>query len=586
VGICFLLMFWMTEAHRRRALGRRNATFVWGLYGVMALAALWSHLLAAIVLFLMGLWWLAEIAAAARRDGLARAARSPLAIGGALAQGLAALLFLPWLVEMHNQVANLAGPRREWMTPPTVLNFLKVFALWQPWGGYVDSWARGGALPWILLWGCLAPGGAMAWLAWRRASACRRRAWPAGREEAAWRLARAGIALGVANVAVLWSLDRFGVQHVFHGPRYAIFSGVAWAAGLAGVAVSAQARLRGARAAFGHLAVWLLIAAWVAPSLAGMSMETRLERDGVYNLPQALEIGRGLLPPPGKPLYVLPSCLIPYYRRTLARWDVRPAEAMTEIPDGADGACFLRLSFWDAVDRACDMTIAFKLAHGALGRRTQDETFPKDWEPSHRVSLFRVDGFRAQAARELAALGFRPRPVESPPGALEVVSPERWRPIDGWHSLALNDDLIPFRWTGAPRVKIHLSRPLGPGAATIVLLGYRLPYPQPVQDLTIGIEGEPSSAILSLSKGWFDCRARLVLTRRHERPVLVLGHPVFQSGQARPAGEAPFEMGFLLRMAAVVKSSPDDIASAGPGGTGLLGASASGATIRQRVLAK
>jgi hypothetical protein len=563
--ICFLLMFGMSEAARRETAKRRHAVVGWTLYGVAASVALWSHLLAGVVVFVLGLWWAIEVAALARREGAGRAWRSSLAIGGLAAQGVVALGFAPWLAEYRNQVGNLIGARRDWMTPPTLVNYLKVFALWYPWGGHegMEGLPPAAFWSWASAIGCvtvLAPAGGVLW-AWR--------CWRRGRGDAAQsegaatgaarRLAMAGCGVAMANVAIQWVVDRLGIQFIFHGPRYPIFTNAMWGAGLAGLAIWAAAL--GARRVGGVLA-WALLAPWVAVNWTGMAIDSLRERQS--NIVKAVASPELRMPPPGAALFVLPGELTPYFKRALSSWKVMPIEDLARVPDGASGIHFFLITSIPTFDLEQEAALTAFIGSGKLGHA---EIFrPAD---NHNYLSARVDGFRAAGARELAEAGYRARAVPAPPGTLELSAPSQWRQRDGWNATEIDGGLNPYRWTIAPTAKIRLARPIGPGRVIVRLQG-ALPTlrDKPTPALKIAIEGEPGSAFIeSPGGGAFDCAVELTPARRHPSPTIDFDYPTFRPSDMNMAtGDDRRARGFALHMAAIVAAPEGGDASGAPNG--------------------
>jgi hypothetical protein len=414
--ICFLLMFYLVEAARAGRLSARRATLGWTLYGVAAEIALWSHLLVSFVLLLLGLWWMAEAWGMARRVGSRRAALSPLVIGGALTQALVVVGFAPWLLELGEQVKGLQGPRREWMTPPTAINFLKVFVFWHPWGGMGDNLVN-----WVALWerpservarailGMLtmalpATAAIARWLRRRRvldAPGLDRASVLPG--YAAGRLAIAGLGVGALNIAILWSLDRLGIQYVFHGPRYTIFSNAIWGAGLAGLAMAASRRLATGMPRWGIALA--LLAPWLIANVGGTLGETCSEAR--VGLPTAIRFNRGLFPPDGAPLYIISSEFIPYFPKTFSPWRVRPSAAFAEIPNGANGVRFFCFPQWLDMSNERDLAVYSLLKRQVLGNQATSSVFPKNWTRLNQYEIIQVDGFRASLARAVVASKFR-----------------------------------------------------------------------------------------------------------------------------------------------------------------------------------
>jgi hypothetical protein len=542
LAVCFLLMAWAGQVRRERRSGRWWAA-LWGVYGALAAVALWSHLLSSFVLFLLGVWWIGLAATRMRRFGW-RAWRDPLIWGGAAAQGLAALCFVPWVMELRNQVSSLQGPRRDWMTPLTLAEFIRVFVVWYPWGvegGRLPGGEPGAVQTTLGALSALAPTGAALW-AWRRGR-------PSSGDAPALALGLAGMLTAIANVAMLWAVDRAGWQYVFHGSRYTLFTEAMWGAGLAGLALWAAARLR-----WRSWTAEALLAPWIICGLAGHVLQGAVDVSG--GLAAAMRTSESNLPPPGSPLYVMPSELIPYFRKTLKDYDARRIEALAEAPDGAKGLRVLRLSLWPQIVRERDQVVLAMIGGRKLADRVTVSEFPANhlsWD--YYVSMA-LDGFHAAAAHELAREGFRVRPLRPIPGALQMLSAPRLKISDGWNVLEVGADLEAWRWSSSERARVRLAGPLGPGRFTIAVQGLRQPYPHPIETLWVQMEGERQRVALRLAAGWFDTRIKLQLTRRHERPVLLLEHPIFRMMDVDRRSRDARAVGFLLHGVAILPGEP------------------------------
>jgi mannosyltransferase len=249
-------------AEREAGEGRRALAW-WLLYALMAAGALWTHLLAAPLLAVLAIAWLAVSTAgpAPRRRRLALGASAHLA---------AALAFLPWLARVPGQLAGFERSGTDWMTPATGRQLSFVVTYWFPVGPV--------ALPdvppyaWLNLIGAVA---LLMPLAAAGLALARRRAGRVGP------LAAAAAAGGVFAV-LLWALDRFGVVSVFHGPRYPLLAAGLWGLGLAGLALAGAGLAAGelvnqspaVASAAGRSSIhqlptrlrlaWLLLAPWLA----------------------------------------------------------------------------------------------------------------------------------------------------------------------------------------------------------------------------------------------------------------------------------------------------------------------------------
>jgi hypothetical protein len=533
LGLCFLLMAWIAEIGQREAPSRRAFIRVWTLYALAGGVAIGSILLSGVVLLLLGLWWLGLCAQTIRRQGWHRAWRSPLAAGGVLAHAFIVLCFLPTLIDVFEKLAHHPATGRGWMTPPTVMNFLRVFALWYPWG--LQGGLRPGAEPWQMAVG------ALTLLVVAPAMLCRRRSVSGGgfaasapaRHDAAIRLAMAGLFVALLNVAILWTIDRFRPNLAFHGPRYTISTNPAWAAGLAGLYAWASRRWPWRwRWTGGAGLAWLLAIPWLASNLIALGADVI----GGPARDQAREIRAQFGDPSSNasPLYVMPSELIPYFSRTLAGYPARRIEALAETPDGARGVRVLNLNMWINYDRDRDRAILAALTPGKLADAVQWVDFPPGHSPYDYYRACVLSGFHAGVMRRLADNGFHERSIPTPPGALAMVTPRDLKMSDGWNYMEIGADQESWRWSSATRAKARLNAPLAPGTYAFEIHGLRQPCPHSVETLRIAMEGESAQAALTLPSGWFSKRVELTLTRPHKHPILVFEHPVFRMDVANP----------------------------------------------------
>jgi hypothetical protein len=527
VVVAFLAAL-LAEGEAAVGKGRRPMAW-WALYVLAAAAALWTHLLAAPLLLVLAIAWVAVAAA-----GPEPRRRRRLALGAA-AHLAAALSFLPWLARVPGQLGAFERSGTDWMTPPTGRQLSFVFTYWLPVGPV--------ALPdvrpywWLNLLGAAA---LLVPLAAAGLALARRRAGRAGQ------LAAAAAAAGVFAV-LLWGLDRFGVASVFHGPRYPLLAAGLWGLGLAGLALAggglAARRLasrspnlaRAARRSSIHrlsrrrLLAWLLLAPWLAAAATGHLLALRQEARG--GLPAARPAIEAALGSAGEPLYVSPSELAPFFRRSLAGLAVAPVE---EAPCGLverGRAVVLDLNPWPQVERARDRVLARAANRGLLAADARWEDLPT---PALGASLLRLAG-AGPRARELCERALAPpRPWRIEPAALAL--PEDQLFADGWSRLDLGDELVPRRWGAAPVATLRFDRPLPPGRYALHLVGHRSRWPRPLEEVCV----EPPTGGAACSahpEGRFEAVVPFEVERRLRRPRAVVRHPVWSPAQVSGSGD-------------------------------------------------
>jgi hypothetical protein len=556
LAICFLLlMAAATTLDRpdRAPQTPRGWALLWSAYALAAGAALWSHLLSSMLLLVLGFLWIGLTLTLFKRIGRA-AWRHPLVLGGAVAQAAAVIAFAPWIRELHNQASNLQGPRRTWMTPRNPAEFLRVFILWFPWGVEGTRMYGGGIFRLLPILGALSailPIGAALTADRRTGDAETDR-----RAGVAVRIGWIGVGAAISYVLLLLTIDLSGLQYIFHGPRYTLLAGALWGAGLAGLAVGAAARRR--------RGPWLaaaLLAPWIVCGLAGHALQERSEsRSGMKSY---IETEHPMFPPPGATLYVIPPEMIPYHRRTLAAYDVRRIEDLAASTAEGDTVHVLRASLWNNVDRERDTILLAAMNN----RRFSDDLRVLDptmrGNPWEYFLCYDLIGFHPQAARGLGDVAFRARTPPPLPGTLQSAHPRDWRLRDGWNNLEIGAELEAWRWSAKPVAKIRFPRPLEPGRYTIALLGLRGAHPNPIETLWVGFEGEEQRVERELPEGWFDLRLDVTLTKRHEQPILRIGHPTYQLPEELSGNSDldPRALGVFVHQAAAIRAEAGSEAS-------------------------
>ncbi|MFP3940587.1 MAG: hypothetical protein ACLF0P_09800, partial [Thermoanaerobaculia bacterium] len=524
------------DRHERSAGGRAWA--LWGAYAVCATLALWTHLLSALVLAALGVAWLGFVAASRRLDGptLGRAAAANL---------VPALLFAPWLVKIGRQVAYLEGSDPRWMTPASLANLGWVVSFWYPLGRVGEPAADGhGLLRLLGVAAVLVPVGVALLLPWRRRAEAGETAGPVrpgtGRSPVAALGAGAVIGLGGAALYVVatWLLARLEVAPTFHGPRYPALAVHAWAAGLACLVAWAAAR---GRVRFRW--VVLALVPWLVASAAGQLRSARQEAWGALS---ELRAAAGpAWPSAGEPLYVLPSELLPFYRRTLASFDLRRIERLPCEEEAGSSAAVLDVSSWPELDRVRDHLVRAALdgrRPARLGGEVRRVAYPP---PPERASLalYRVDGLDGPRLDQLCRRGLQPPLRKRTAGSVSEALPEDQLSPEHWSYLEVSPDLEVYRWSRARRTPVVFDRPLGAGAYLLHVVGHR------------PSRGEPEPVRFLLEEAGFAAEERLPPERFHlcfqvswpghgGAPRLVVEHPLWSTGA--PGDPSRRTLSFLL----------------------------------------
>ena len=398
------------------------------------------------------------------------------------------------------------------MTASDLLNFFKVFALWHAWGNHGGELPSPDAWTWQAAAGLLSPmAAALLFLA------------PSPRhvERDLPLLTAFGLWVAFGNVLGLWLTDRLDIQHIFHGPRYTIFSQPAWATALVGLCVWSTRR-RGWPA----WTAGLLMLPYVAANLTGTLWETR---EGRFSFHSRLATREANLPPPGGTVYITPSEMIPYVDRTLAGFDLRPVEDLLREPAGAAGVRVMELNQWSLIRHERDLVLAALLDAGKLADTSSSSVFPPYHPPWEFYTTWQLDGLSSETLTLLRESGFHARRPAVPEGAIAAADAYSLRHTEGWHSLEVGPELETWRWSARDRARIPLRTTLDPGRYTVRIAGLRQPHPHENEMLSLWFEGhEEGRAGVLLTPGWFDVRLDLELTKRLDDAAIILEHPTFQ----------------------------------------------------------
>ena len=520
------------DRHRRKLLWT-----LWGLYALCATAALWTHLLSAVVLAAFGLAWLA-LETARRRLGAANLA--PAVVGHALP----VVLFSPWLRRLGQQLAYVERSDPQWMTPPTLANLGWVVSFWYPFGriGAPEGDASRVLIP-LGLAAVLVPVLAAVALLARARRAREPGAEPdrTGRQPPAPRVAATGLAAAVVGlggsllyVLAIWLLDRLGLAHTFHGPRYPVLAVHLWAAGLVGLgtwaADRAGARLRWAAVAF---------APWLLASALGQARLASAERWG--DLPELRQAAGGSWPGAGEPLYLMPPELAPFYEGSLAHLDVRRIERLPCEEAGGGSAAVLDLNFWKELDRPRDHLVRTLLETGRLGAKIDEVGYPRD---APTLVLYRVEGLDGELLSELCRRGLRPPLRDRMTGSVSEALPEAQLSPDHWSYLEVSPALETYRWSKAERTPVVFDRALAPGEYVLHVVGYRPGKPVAATPVRFTLEGVGSFLEEAVPEGRFHVRFQVTWPRRATAPVLTVVHPVWRTGGAADGSRR--RLSFLL----------------------------------------
>lgn len=500
------LAFFALLGLSRLPFADRRRWLLWAGFVMVASVAVWSHLLAALALaVLLPLWLGLELPGCPRRGRLlSEAAGASLAVLASYA---------PWLPRVGEQISSVEAGSTAWMTAPNLGNWLLTFSFWLPFGrvGYLNEPTNRLLLP-VGILAVLLPLVAFAW----SLAKPRKRA----RQPALEQLAALGLGTALLFVTLLWLLARFELAPVFDAPRYPNLVANLWSAGLAGVCL-----LAGARLGWRSLASAALFAPWLVAGLVGQVYLGAKESSwGVANLkPQVAD----LLPRAGELLYLMPSELIPYYRRSLAEYEARGIEAMP-CASASPAATVLDVNFWRKLDRPRDHLARTLIETRVLSDSVISRGFP---EPQRDYVIHRLTGLKSEALAELCASGFVPRGREFLPRALSAALPEDQPPTADWSYLEVNGERELYRWASRDPARLRFDRPLAPGRYTLVVEGARTAFPSAEVTMTIGFAGETQRLPVAQGEGRFRLALPIKVENHHAQPVLEVTHPTWRPAE-------------------------------------------------------
>lgn len=495
--LCFLLLLRLWQVARRDPGSRWNAAAGWAAYAVLGAVALWSHLFASIVLLCLGCAWV--ILAYSLRGRPSR-----FAIWGAAAHGAILLLFLPWTVHLFGQIAYIQNSHAPSIRAPLGGRIAEIFFLFFPLG---EASVPGASFPaWKFLLGalCVALPLAVALIALGK---------PRSNDhpEVAGLMAVLGFLIGMAYVGILWAMQFLRVIKGIDVPRYTIFGAPFWAAGIAGLSIWAGARLK-----WKPIAVWLLAAPWLICSLVGSIHALQCESRGGLDAWKAQHLS--LFPAPGEPLYAFPRELLPFFKKTLAAYEVRAAEDLPIHPPDIPETSVLNLAPWWGCGSPPVSWVHSLLETDGIAAQvldSGDKTIPGIAATSYRV--YRLRGIQLEMISEMAD-----RPI--PQTAVAIALAENQKIADHWHSLEGNLWAGSYRWGAGRRSLVRFDRPIQPGDYTLHYVGCRAAFPADPSKMTFRFEGEKEKHTVRQQAGNFHVQLPVRITKSGAPPVLRVEH--------------------------------------------------------------
>ena len=503
---------------RRQAPQRRDLG-LWLLYVGSCLVAIWSHALSLVVTALLATVWalLAATERQPRRQWRAGIVAHALIAGGAL----------PWMIPAVRQLGRLQAVDPDWMTPSSAGNLLRVFTLWLPFGGLGATPGQAG----LLLLGALSLLVPLV----LGLTALRRRV--ADTDGYGLRAGLLGMLATAAFVTALWLAARWELAELFHGPRYPLLAAGIWGASLVAVARSALERLgRPATLA------WLALAPWLA--CAAIGQWTSLGHRGPAGSLERLDL------PANARLYVMPSELRPFVRRSLAEHQPLPID---ELPEAAGAApiAVLELNRWRAIDRERDLMARHWIDGGRLATTVSSRRFPTGSREFRLTILPELD---PDGLAELRSRQLRPT-TRAPASAVSIADAEDQRYGDGWSFLEVADDLGLRRWSDREVATLRFDRAVDRGPHCLAIDGYRTDQPTRVAEVEVDLAGAHQPHRVSLQPGRARLRLEVEIDRRR-KPTMTLRHPLWSPTDL--GSSDPRRLGFQLRSAWLLPGACDE----------------------------
>jgi len=480
--LCWLLM--VTAWRRQRE--RRGSALLWAGYTIAAAFAMWTQYIACFYLLVMGLLW---SVICARDVGL----RSRFFAQGLVAQAVAVALFLPWLPMIPYALTHLDLFPRTWQTPANVATFLGVFLFWYPAGAqWYLPWPHTNWLASLSLLTLVVP-----IYVWLRGKARRTYTPPPTNEDWTFQVAAFSLLLAFGYVALMWLTSALGIANMYHAPRYPMHAMPAWIVFM----VWAGARIvRGC--GWNPMRLWFVMAPWFVMSVAGQASLLFLteHRGPVWAYAESIEENRALAADDSRPIFVAPSEMTPMIRRLPNHAHARP---ITELPlyQPAAEARIIHAApiYWTFSND--DLRVLSLIWGGHLSRGYSR------WTPARGgigfYTITDMTGINHEALAALREEGGTRFNRFVPPQAVAIASPEAQSQFDGWGMIEFADDRSLFRWGESSTNTLRFDREVQPGHYTLMLRGFRHPFPRADLDATINVvSGGSETQVVIPPGGW------------------------------------------------------------------------------------
>jgi hypothetical protein len=500
--ICFLLMF-VDSSNETPPVRHLPGLLV---YTALAVVALYSHLLSAPVLCIFAAAWAALVLRKPRRKHLlARWAVVHLAI---------ALLFLPWALHLRHQLSAFSSDTRAWTTPATLLNLVRTFTVWYPFGALGEDVAN------IRWWHYML--GAASWapfvVSFFAVAAKRKLDWPCA---AGW----LAIACATANIVLLWGVEKLGIAHTWHGPRYPVLTAPLWAFGIAACALH-----YGRNSRHGFVAAVVLCIPWFACSAIGQFTSIRQERHAGL---AGWKVGVPGYPHRGDPVYVMPSGLIPYHEKELEELNPQPIERLLDRQTSATKVAILNLNPWPGTDRLSDVYLRALINSGVLADEHTSRKIP---QTVMGYTLHWLMGFRPDAAAKFKTPGLQPPLPELPGNTVSAAFVQDQRLNDGWSAANPTTSFYVTRIVQPGGAVLRFSKPVRKGNYVLQFVGQLFAPAGTREHFKLEIPGESISQEFATVPGSVSLRVPVELHEDHSQLALEIAPPL-SSNRARQRAE-------------------------------------------------
>jgi hypothetical protein len=531
---CHVLLLVLYRQKCEGSLTARRAAVLWGVYALSASVALWLHLLCSLVIFLLGLLWI-------WMSWEKGALRHPFFRLGLVAQVIAALGFVPWLLVLPDQLEYIHDLGTSWMSKPTGMNFLFVFLYWLPHGRL--------SAPDQLLQ--IAPFRAMALLQLLPAAlgvvaVLRLRGQAATRELALH--ATAGLLIPFVFVCILWGLAWFDLARGFEGARYPALALPIWTMGLCAAAILGTRSWR-----WPAVWPWVLAYPWVTLGLAGEHVGFAADEGRAASFAatqrEAVEFSGE------DPIYVAPSLLLPCARDLFPGASFSPIEQLGDL--GADTGR-VRILFCEDWMHIQDTSIVLMNSMIKTGKLADSNTV-LGIPSSSDNPILRVRSIEGNLKLETIRRMAKGDVVRTQPEfsrAISVALPEKQYTTDGYQTIEVTSEFLPLRWTRTPEVRIRFDRPIPKGRYNLFLSCYRQPCPSETVEMTFRFEGSSRVYRTSPGSGAMAIQVPFEAEATLDEPVLHVTHPVWQPRECIEGSTDPRRLGFYFGHAWIEGPAP------------------------------